>query len=325
MPSEPSIDDLFAVPIAALLAEPMRPAELSAAASGDGLEISEQRAADILARLETLGLARVAGYEDGEARYVATSLGQRSAEALLVGDPEVRIGLEELERLRGDLVATLGHELRTPLTAIRTSAGLLLDPGLDPTDEQRRQLLGTIGRSADRMQRLLTELLDLARLRAGRVEMRRTQFDARELAREVAVTIGPMAAVRGQLVQLELGDEPLPVDGDRRRLEQAVLNLAANAQKFSPSGSDVTLAVGADRARVWWTVGDAGPGIPAEEQARLFERFFVGNADQPRGGGAGLGLPTALAIAQAHGGTIEVTSEVGRGSTFRLVVPRAGA
>lgn len=321
MPTRAALDDLLAVPMTALLAEPMRAADLASAVSGDGLELSTARAADLLARLETLGLARIAGYEDGDARYVATSLGLRVADALLVGDPEVRVGLEELERLRTDLLATVGHELRTPLTAIRTSAGLLLDPGLDPTDAQRQQLLGTIGRSADRMQRLLTELLDLARLRAGRIEMQRTRFDARELAREVAVGIEPMAAVRGQLVRLELGDDPMPVDGDRRRLEQALLNLAANAQKFSPSGSDITITAHQHAGHIAWTVTDAGPGIGPEEQARLFERFFVGGAERTSGGGAGIGLPTALAIAQAHGGTIEVDSEIGRGSTFRLIVP----
>jgi signal transduction histidine kinase len=321
MPTRAAIDDLLAVPMTALLTEPMRAADLAAAVSADGVTLSAARAADLLARLEALGLARVAGYEDGEARYITTSLGQRAADALLVTDPAVRVGLEELERLRTDLLATVGHELRTPLTAIRTSVGLLLDPGLEPTEAQRQQLLGTIGRSADRMQRLLTELLDLARLRAGRIEMQRTRFDARELAREVAVAIEPMAAARGQLVRLELADTPLPVDGDRRRLEQALLNLAANAQKFSPSGADITIAAGFAPGAVCWAVTDAGPGIGPEEQARLFERFFVGNADQASAGGAGIGLPTALAIAQAHGGTIEVDSAVGRGSTFRLVVP----
>jgi signal transduction histidine kinase len=324
MPTRAALDDLLAVPVTALLAEPMRAADLASAVSADGLELSAARAADLLARLEALGLARIAGYEDGDARYVATSLGQRAVDALLVGDPAVRVGLEELERLRTDLLSTVGHELRTPLTAIRTSAGILLDPGLQPSDAQRQQLLGTIGRSADRMQRLLTELLDLARLRSGRIEMQRTRFDARELAREVAVAIEPMAAVRGQLVRLELGDAPMPVDGDRRRLEQALLNLAANAQKFSPSGSDITIAVRPWAGGIGWTVTDAGPGIGPEEQARLFERFFVGGTDQASGG-AGIGLPTALAIAQAHGGTIEVESEVGRGSTFRLVVPGPSA
>lgn len=317
------IDDLLGLPLLALLTEPMTAAEVAGLVSGDGLVLSGSRAGDLLARLDSLGLARVAGYEGTVARYVATSLGQRAAASLVTTDPGVRLGLEELERLRSDLLATVGHELRTPLTAIRTSAGLLLDPGLDPTPDQRRQLLGTIGRSADRMQQLLAELLDLARLRAGAIEMAHDAFDARTLARDVAVSVEPMAAAREQLVLLELPDEPLPVVGDRRRLEQALLNLAANAQKFSPSGRDVAIAVRRDDdpSRVRWTVSDEGPGIADEDQARLFERFFVGSSDRAGGGGAGIGLPTALAIAQAHGGTIEVDSQLGRGSTFHLVVP----
>lgn len=322
MSRTPAVDDLLAVPMVALLDVPLDATQAAAALSGEGLRLSPERAGDLLAHAARLGLARIAGYEDGEARYVATSLGQRAAAGLLAADPDVHAGLEELERLRTELLATVGHELRTPLTAIRTSAGLLLDPGLAPTDAQRQQLLGTIGRSADRMQRLLAELLDLARLRSGRIEMERTTFDARDLAREVATAIQPMAAARDQAVQLDLPNAALPVSGDRRRLEQALLNLAANAQKFSPSGAEVTLRVARDGTQVRWSVTDRGPGISAEERARLFERFFVGSSDRSgAGGGAGIGLPTALAIAQAHGGDIEVESEVGEGSTFHLVVP----
>lgn len=316
-----SIDDLLALPMLALLAEPMGARALAGAVTDDGLVLEESRAGDLLARLESLGLARVMGYEAGEARYVRTSLGDRAAAGLVGTDPELRIGLEELERLRGDLVSTVGHELRTPLTAIRTSVGLLLDPGLEPSHAQRQQLLNAIGRSADRMHRMLAELLDLARLRAGRVEMERDRFDARDLARDVAVAVEPMAAARSQLVRLELTPDPIMVVGDRRRLEQALLNIVANAQKFSPSGRDVTVRAACDGARARWTVIDEGPGIATEDEGRLFERFFVGRSSRRAGGGAGIGLPTALAIAEAHGGTIEVESVIGSGSTFHLVVP----
>jgi signal transduction histidine kinase len=320
----PDLDDLLALPVLSLMAEPRTAAEVAAAVSGDGVTVTAARAGEILGRLESLGMARVAGYEARAARYVRTSLGERAAATMMTADPDVRIGLEELERLRGDLVATVGHELRTPLTAIRTSIGLLLDPGLEPSDAQRQQLLGAIGRAADRMHRMLAELLDLARLRAGRVEMARDRFDARGLARDVAIAVEPMAAARNQLVRVELPDEPAAVVADRRRLEQALLNLVANAQKFSPNGADVTVGVSATGGRVRWTVVDQGPGISADDRARLFERFFVGRTPGAvTGGGAGIGLPTALAIAQAHGGTIEVDSEIGRGSTFHLEIPAA--
>jgi len=322
IPIPAALDDLLAIPILGLLEEPVSASALAAAVSGDGLRLDVGRAGDLLARLEALGLARVAGYEEDEARYVRTGLGQRAATAVVTADPELALGLEDLERLRGDLLATVGHELRTPLTAIRTSVGLLLDPGLEPSDGQRQQLLGAIGHSADRMQQLLGELLDLARLRAGRFEMTREPFDARHLARDVAVAVEPMASSRNQLIRLDLPDAPVPVTGDRRRLEQALLNLVANAQKFSPNGADVTMRVSATHERgARWTVSDEGPGIAPGDQARLFERFFVGSSTgAAAGGGAGIGLPTALAIAQAHGGTIEVESAPGAGSTFHLVI-----
>ena len=321
MDRTPPIDDLLVVPVVALLDRPMTVADVVVALRAHGVELAPARAEEVLARASEHGLARVTGYDEGHARYVSTSLGQRSAAALV--DPDLRVGLEELERLRTDLLATIGHELRTPLTAIRTSVGLLLDPGVTPSEDQRRQLLGTIGRSADRMQRLLAELLDLARLRSGRTELERAPFDARELVRDVAAAVEPMAAARDQRVRLELPETSVRVVGDRRRIEQALLNLAANAQKFSPSGADVTLRVAAETdGTVRWTVVDRGPGIGEEERARLFERFFVGTSDRHVAhGGAGIGLPTALAIAQAHGGTIEVNSEPGQGSAFHLLIP----
>jgi signal transduction histidine kinase len=322
-----TIDDLLLLPVVALIDEPLDAAALARDIATLGIEMSPTRADDVLARAAELGLAKVAGYRDGAARYVATALGQRSAAALLALDPDLRVGLEELERLRTDLLATIGHELRTPLTAIRTSVGLLLDPGLEPSDAQRQQLLATIGRSADRMQRLLSELLDLARLRSGKVEMERSPFDARAVMRDVASALGPMAAARDQHVRLDQPRRPLRIVGDRSRLEQAVLNLAANAQKFSPAGAEVLLRTLRDAdGSVRWSVIDQGPGISPDERARLFERFFVGTSDRhDAAGGSGLGLPTALAIAQAHGGRVEVDSEVGRGSTFHLVVPSDAA
>lgn len=323
MTARATMDDLLAVPVVALLDKPMTAGELAAAAAGDGLELSPVRAADLLAHAAKLGLARVTDHEQGHARYVGTSLGRRSVASLLAADPDVRVELEELERLRTDLLATVGHELRTPLTAIRTSIGLLLDPGLEPSEAERQQLLGMIGRSADRMQGILTELLDLARLRSGRSELRLTRFDARAVARDVAAAIEPMAAARDQRVRLDLPQRPVGIVGDQRRLEQALLNLAANAQKFSPAAAQMVIRLAPGEGdTVRWTVVDAGPGISAEEQARLFERFFVGTSDRHgAGGGSGIGLPTALAIAQAHGGTIEVESEIGSGSAFHLIVP----
>jgi signal transduction histidine kinase len=151
------------------------------------------------------------------------------------------------------------------------------------------------------------------------------RFDACALARDAAAAMAPLLRARGQRLELVLPSAPTWVYGDRRRLEQALLNLLSNAQKFSPDGAAVRLAVVAQDGDVAWSVGDNGPGIADVDRARLFERFFTVATDASGdGAGAGLGLPIARAIALAHGGTIEVESAVGRGSTFTLSVPAAG-
>jgi signal transduction histidine kinase len=175
------------------------------------------------------------------------------------------------------------------------------------------------------MQRLVGDILELARFRSGSIRLQLRRFDACELARAVAASVEPLARARGQDVVVRGCDGNVALFGDHRRIEQALLNLVSNAQRFSPDGATIDVTVAVVEARVQWTVRDAGPGIPESDRGRLFERFFVGRSDRHAAGeGVGLGLPTALAIAQAHGGTIDVDSEVGRGSTFTLVVPVDG-
>jgi signal transduction histidine kinase len=177
------------------------------------------------------------------------------------------------------------------------------------------------------MQALIEEILDLARYRSGTIRLQLRQFDARLIAESAAATIQPLAAKRGQLVELRIPDGRGPrVYGDRQRLDRALLNLVSNAQRFAPDGGKVTVMLEPETdGRIAWSVTDDGPGISEADQAQLFERFFVGQHDPDRAeSGVGLGLPGALAIAQAHGGTIEVDSRLGSGSTFRLVVPAGG-
>lgn len=292
------------------------------AAAGVSLEAGLAEA--LLGELAQLGLVRVARRGAGGARYVATSLGQRATESSVHAMPAT--SLEELERLRTDLTSTIAHELRTPLTAVRTGVGLLLEPTAHPSEAQRRALLESIERNAERMQRLITDLLDLSRFRAGSVALQLRRFRAIALAQGVVGLVGPIAGKRDlSLTVVGSVSDGHEVYGDRRRLEQALLNLVANAVRFSPEGAEVRLVIARDGAMTTWSVTDAGPGIPAEDQPRLFERFFVGRGDTATpSDGIGLGLPTALAIAQAHAGSIEVDSAVGRGSTFTLVVPTRG-
>ena len=322
MPARDRLSPL-AVSVLAVAGGGVAAVDVEARLAALGARLAPGIAADLLDELAALGLLRV-GQGTGDARrFVVTTLGRQAVrDGLLTGSAE---HLAELEQLRTDLLSTIAHELRTPLTAIRTSAGLLLEPGAEPTDEQRRTLLEAIERNAERMQRVVGDILDLARFRAGRIRLQLRRFDPVELARGAQVSLAPLARSRGTTIELQDPDDAVPVYGDRRRLEQALVNLVSNAVRYSPEGGLVTigLASGPDETR--WAVQDRGPGVPHEDRARLFERFFVGRSDRHgQHEGVGLGLPTALAIAQAHGGTVQVDSVPGDGSTFTLVVPTDG-
>jgi two-component system OmpR family sensor kinase len=149
------------------------------------------------------------------------------------------------------------------------------------------------------------------------------RFDGVGLAREAGAALASLLQARDQRLDLRVPAGRAWVYGDRRRLEQALLNLLSNAHKFSPIGATIGLAMAVDGDDVVWSVEDRGPGIAPEDRARLFERFFTAASDSGRSG-TGLGLPIALAIAQAHGGTIDVETEPGRGSRFCLRVPAHG-
>ena len=306
-----------------LLGDGATPAVLASRYAAIGASLEPGLAEALVDDLLALGLIRVARTTDDGPHVVPTTLGTQARSQGV--DGETGVALADLERLRTELLSTIAHELRTPLTAIRTSASILTDPTTTPTDEQRLTLLAAIERNADRMQRLIGDILDLARFRAGSIRLQLRRFEACEMAAAVIASVAPLAEAQTQRLALE-GCDPSPtVYGDHRRLEQALLNLVSNAQRFSPAGGVVMVTVTSVAGTVRWSVRDAGPGIPDADRARLFERFFVGRTDrQTRGEGTGLGLPTALAIAQAHGGTIEVDSVVGRGSTFTLIVPTDG-
>ena len=204
-----------------------------------------------------------------------------------------------------------GHELRTPITVIQGNLELMGD---DPED--RRQTVELVTDELDRMARIVDDLLDLAK--AEQPDFVRPQpLDLAELTREMATKAD------------SLGDRPWTVEevadvvlmADRQRITQAIMNLMRNALEHTPAGTPVSMGsrVVGDTARIW--VKDVGPGIPQEDQERLFERFSRGRDGRRSGSGAGLGLAIVKSIAEAHGGRVELESRVGVGSTFTLVLP----
>jgi signal transduction histidine kinase len=282
-------------------------------------------AARLLGRLAELGLVHAGGRWPDRPRYLLSPTGEQHARATLAGQPELAVGLAGLEQLRTDLLSMVAHELRTPLTAVRTSIGVLLDPRAHLQPDMRTNLLQTISHNAERMQRLVTDVLELTRFRMRGLQLQLRRFDGAALARDIAASFNPMLQARGQVLELHAPKRALWVYGDHRRLEQAVTNLVSNAHKFSPDGAVIVFAVRSDDADVVWTVQDQGVGIPPEDRPRLFERFFSSPFDAAgERAGTGLGLPLALAVAESHGGRIDVDSAPGRGSTFALRVPAHG-
>jgi len=290
-----------------------------------GAAIDAARAKALLGELAGLGLVRIARHNGDDRFHVLTTLGRQMLSGSLGADAGVVKHLAELERLRTDLLSTIAHELRTPLTAIRTCVGVLRGAETAPSAVEVDTLLGTIERNADRMQRVVGDILEIARFRTGEVVLQLRRFDASAMARGAVASVEPLAAQRDQAIKVDVPSVPVRAFGDHRRLEQALVNLISNAVKYGPEGGTITVRVRSVGTSVAWTVTDQGPGIPVNEQPHLFERFFVGQNDRKGSGrGVGLGLPTALAIAQAHGGGIDVTSVPGYGSVFSIVVPVEG-
>lgn len=240
---------------------------------------------------------------------------QLAAERAALGEARAQV-----EQLRTELLEAVSHELRTPLTLIRTSIGLLLDS--EPEPSMRDRLLRNIKQSADRMNVLVTDLLDLARLRSRQADLHVRQVDLGELVSGATTMMRPLVEQAEQTIET-IVPSPAPVIlGDPRRLERVLLNLLSNATKFAPAGARIAVEVETSPEGVTISVSDTGPGIPPGAMPLLFEQFYTGRTSSSSHNiGTGLGLPIAKGIVEAHGGRIWVESEVGRGSTFRVALP----
>ena len=197
----------LAVAALALVRDGASATDLERRFAAHGAAIQPGVVAGLLAELESLGLIRISRGSPVR-EYVLSSLGRRLVEHGSWTDAAVP--LKDLERMRTDFLSIVAHELRTPITVMRTLTGLLLDPASDPTDEQRRTMLETMERNAERMQHLIGEILDLARYRAGTIGLQLRQFDATELAESAVATIRPLAEARSQTVDLRVPRGPSP-------------------------------------------------------------------------------------------------------------------
>jgi PAS domain S-box-containing protein len=229
-----------------------------------------------------------------------------------------------VDRMKDEFVSVVSHELRTPLTSLRGALGLL-QGGLRPDSPHREQQMINIAvSSTDRLVRLINDILDVERMAAGKLTLRREVLPAGDL---VGRAVAEMSGLAGAAhVRLEVGPASGDVDVDQDRIVQTLTNLLSNAIKFSPAGCMVLVDAEELHDEVVFAVRDQGPGIPADQLEAVFGRFAqVDASDAREQEGSGLGLAICRGLVEQHGGRIWVDSEPGAGATFRFALPAAGA
>jgi signal transduction histidine kinase len=229
---------------------------------------------------------------------------------------QMAVRLKEADELERNFLMTVSHELRTPLTAIRGHLDALRE-GVVEDEDAREESFAVIAAEADRLERLVGDVLDLAKLDARRYTLLREEVDMERLVDRAYSAFGEEARRRAIDYRRDISARPvLETDGDR--VLQVISNLLANAFRWTPDGGRVALALSAENGTVRVAVDDSGPGISEDERERIFRPFWSRD-----GGGTGLGLPIARELAIALGGRIELESVPGRGSRFELVLPQA--
>jgi signal transduction histidine kinase len=248
-----------------------------------------------------------------------------SIAASLEAQQAANVRLEQLHHAQSEFLAVMSHEFRTPLTGIQGLSELMRDEDFDPSEVQ--QFASDINREAERLTRMITGLLDLERMEAGQMQVYREPVDLGQVVKDVVERTRPTTTAH--TLCFEISVTLPPVTADRDKLTQVVVNLLSNAIKYAPDGGEITVGVG------WWRQGavpmahlwvrDQGLGIPAESLATVFDRYTRVELSARRGiQGTGLGLPIVGQIVELHCGRVWVESEVGRGSTFHVLLPLDG-
>ncbi len=233
--------------------------------------------------------------------------------------------LRELDELKSDFLGNVSHELRTPLAAIKGFVDNLLDGVTGPVTGKQRHYLIRVHGNVERLTRMVSDLLDLTRIEAGKIELVPEALDPAEIVGDATEGVRPLARARGLHVVLEVAGCP-PIWGDPDKVHQVLTNLMSNALKFTPAGGRVTVtATAGPGAMARLAVHDTGLGIPPGERERVFDKFYqVGRVDGERLSGSGLGLTIARHLVELHGGRVWVEDGPGGGSTFVVLLPAAG-
>jgi signal transduction histidine kinase len=283
------------------------------------------RAASVVSTLAARGAERLAGR--GHAPRGRRATLERQVETLTAELERARQAAEAGGRTKSAFLDNMSHELRTPMTGILGVAELLLDGELAP---EQRYFLDIIRSSSQELLQLLNDLLDLARIEAGQMQLDRRRFEVRTIAADTARLLAPAAAQKGVGLDVEVAAEvPDALVGDPHRVRQVFMNLVSNAVKFTDQGrvtARVALApegaAGVTGVVVHFTVSDTGIGIPPAQRRQIFDAFVQADGTSTRKfGGTGLGLAISAELVRMMGGAISLDSEAGRGSTFHVILP----
>ncbi len=232
-----------------------------------------------------------------------------------------------VERIKSEFVAMVSHELRTPLTSIKGFVDMLLDGDVGPLTSEHQELLRIVKANTDRLLLLINDLLDMSRIEAGKLLLHRAPLDVRPLIRQVAITLRPQLEAKQQYLHLDLPETPPDnaaplIFGDAVRVHQILTNLLSNAIKYTPQQGQITVRLAEEPPWLCIAVQDTGIGLTAEEQERIFDRFYrARNRAMREAGGTGLGLAITRSLVELHQGRITIESEPGEGATFRVFFP----
>jgi len=257
------------------------------------------------------------GYDDNDL-FLAEEISRRAA--LAIDNARLHEMVHVGIRARDDMIGIVSHDLRNPVNAVKMLTGVMLDHQRDePLSSEMVEYATIIRQAAEQMDSLISDLLDVTKVEAGRLSVSAVPEDTEELLSDALRTLAPVASQKSLKLRLNAPDEIPRVLADRERIAQALSNLVGNAVKFSPPGSEILVRVSVLDAEVLFAVSDRGAGMNAEQLSHAFDRFWQSSRTDRQG--AGLGLAITKGIIDAHGGRIWAESREGEGSTFYFTLP----
>jgi len=227
--------------------------------------------------------------------------------------------LKELDQRKSAFVANVSHELKSPLAIIKGFLVLILDGAVGEINSKQRNCLEIGKRNIERLIRLVTDLLDISKIEAGKMEMRRENFDIAVLVNEILVDYEKELAKKQISLKKDIQENIGAIWADRDKISEVVINLLNNAVKYTTAGGEVGIKLISKENELYFEISDTGPGIPEEYKDKIFDKFERITTEKMEG--TGLGLPIAKDIVELHKGKIWVESEAGKGSVFKVKLP----